>query len=90
MSGEKYKMYHDQECCECVYIESIVGDVEDLVGNPILVAEERSEDYEDDDGDGLWTFYALATIKGHVDIRWNGTSSGYYSVAVDFEKVEKG
>lgn len=41
--GEIYTQYHDQDCCEDVSVDSIVGDLDDLVGSPILKAEEASQ-----------------------------------------------
>lgn len=87
--GEQYRLFHVQECCEWVTIESIVGDINDLVGVPVLMAEEATSEGEPrEERSATWTFYKLATIKGYVDIRWFGESNGYYSETVDFERVE--
>ena len=90
-----YKLWHNQDCCESVYVESVVGDLSDLVGVPILMAEEVSsredpEGYVDESYSResfTWTFYKFATIKGYVDIRWYSSSNGYYSESVDFDEV---
>ena len=40
--NKHYMLYHEQDCCEDVYLEDVAGDLEDLVGSPILRAEKRS------------------------------------------------
>lgn len=90
-NGRCFKLAHAQDCCEDVYIESIVGDLEDLVDCEILVADEVSDDESPSVGEVQeyyrWTFYKLATRKGYVDIRWFGTSNGYYSMEAELREV---
>lgn len=77
--NKQFCLEHIQDCCEDVYIESIVGDLSDLIDSEILLAEEAYEEDESASEHGSWSFYKLATIKGYVDIRFYGSSNGYYS-----------
>ena len=92
-----FTFYHEDDCCECVQVEDVVGDLNDLVGKPLDIVEVVR--YDDTMPEGMdlavpsesyvWTFYKFATIKGWVDVRWLGESNGYYSEEVDFKGVRK-
>jgi hypothetical protein len=79
-----------------VYVEDITGDIEDIIGSPIILAAEEGntnyaeveEDY--DNRERVWTFYKLGTEKGNITIRWYGCSNGYYACNVDLKELEVG
>ena len=90
-SGEIYKMYHQQSCCESVIIEDVCGDVSDLIGSPIIRAQESSNNDDkphEYSESWTWTFYRISTAKGQVVIRWLGESNGYYGESVDFSRIK--
>ncbi|MEN9436586.1 MAG: hypothetical protein RIR09_1241 [Pseudomonadota bacterium] len=94
VDGSKYQMYHSQDCCESVSVDDIEGDLSDLIGLPITLAEESSNSDPLPDQDVgeycesfTWTFYRIATARGFVVIRWFGESNGYYSESVSFAKI---
>ena len=89
---DRYVFFHQQDCCESVCIDDIVGDLSDLEGEPLLIADEvdgeSPADFEAYES-YTWTFYKFATRKGYVDVKWLGQSNGYYSESVDlgYEKI---
>lgn len=93
--GAKVTMWHQDDCCETVELVDIDGDLADLLGTPLTMAEEvtNSEDPPPSDytpESYTWTFYKFATVNGYVTLRWFGESNGYYSerVSVDHSPTE--
>lgn len=94
--GQTYQLHYYSDCCASCDVEDVCGDLSDLIGYPVLLAEEVSSsenpsdvkpetiEYQDS---FTWTFYKLATIKGSVTIRWYGSSNGYYSERATFERI---
>lgn len=86
--GRHFRFAHQQDCCESVIIEDICGGLADLVGAPIVLAEEvtnADDPPAPEHADSYtWTFYRFATAKGTVTVRWLDESNGYYSESVDF------
>lgn len=44
-------LYHPQSCCENVYLAEVVGNFQQLIGNPILLAKEAVNE-QDKTADG--------------------------------------
>lgn len=96
---ERFTFYHQQDCCEFVRIEDISGDLSDLIGEPLLMAEDVSgmvtkpanPPFVDEYNDSYtYTFYKFATRKGYVDVRWFGESNGFYSEEVSLKHEKLG
>lgn len=85
--GVQWDMYHDFDCGASVSIAEVIGDINDLIGAPLVEAESVSRhDDGGDEGSRTWTFYKFRTAKGAVTIRWLGQSNGWYSEEVTFKK----
>lgn len=82
--GSSLEMYHEQDCCEEVWIEDIesnknIDDYKDAVVIDMYVTTAENTASSES---GTFTFYNLNTSKGSINIRWNGESNGYYSEEV--------
>jgi hypothetical protein len=93
--GRRYRLFHDQDCCETVDLNDIIGEPVNLLNTPLLMASlVESEDIPPPEGRGTddsytWSFYKLGTLYGYVTLRWFGESNGYYSETVSFVEEEE-
>ena len=89
-----YAFYHEQDCCESVWLTQVDGISDKLIGSRIVIAEAVTKTGEDGvidtyDYDSItWSFYKIGTNKGMIDFRFQGESNGYYSETVDLIKIE--
>lgn len=94
-SGLVFTFLHYQDCCEDVYLEEIIGDIDDLIGHTVVMAEETSNSdlivgsscYQ---GESFtWTYYRMATERGLVVLRFFGSSNGYYAESVSVSVTQQ-
>jgi hypothetical protein len=91
--GVRVAFYHAPDCCEEVYLESVAGNLGNLMGRPITKATavtNRAHLNEVDSGEDsfTWTFYELGANWGTVTFRWFGASNGYYAESVSMRRLE--
>lgn len=94
--GETFVAYHAQDCCEKVGIHDIAGDLQSIIGWPIVEAshDEDSDEWPVDVEKPeflesfTWTTHRLKAANGvTVVIRWLGRSNGFYGERVYFRRT---
>jgi len=90
--GSRYVMRHEQDCCEVADAVDIDGDIQKLIGFPLLIAEVVSgitaRQKDEYDESWTWTFYKFANIKGYITMAWYVSSNGYYSEDIAISEVK--
>lgn len=84
-----YTMFHNTNCCESVKLTDFdLEELENLVGESLIMSSCETQYEETDDYSKLYTFYKLGNTKGYSTIRWTGTTDSCYSISVTFIKIE--
>ena len=83
-----YAFYHEQSCCEYVWLTQVDGISDKIIGSRIVIAEVVTDEKSVAGGSITWSFYKIGTNKGMIDFRFQGESNGYYSETVDLIKIE--
>lgn len=86
--GLTLKFYHEQDCCESVWLEDGFDDLKSMIGKEILDIEyifnQTDEPLEDVDDSYTWHYTNIKTIDKDCQLRFFGTSNGFYSEDIDF------
>ena len=83
-----YAFYHEQDCCESVYLTQVDGISDKIIGSRIVIAEVVTDEKDTEHSHITWSFYKIGTNKGMIDFRFQGESDGGYSEIVNLVKVE--
>lgn len=83
-----FTFYHEQDCCEHVYIADTVGEPMSLKGWKLLLVDMEATRESSCDGDEskTTTVVKFVTDENTVSVKWIGESNGYYSESVDLRE----
>ena len=87
--GEKdyrYGIRHFQDCCESVSLDSVDGNIHNMIGKKITDAYSMISDlpYEEYSGSGTRSVYRIVAEDDYLWLEWRGRSNGYYGEGVTF------
>jgi hypothetical protein len=90
--GTIYTLTHIQDCCENVRVYGTVGNIDDVLNEEVIAAEDtnpmdnpNAPDYKYYES-ATWSQFRIVTNKGTFEIWWLGESNGYYSETVSVIK----
>ena len=90
--GSSYTLTHIQDCCEHVRVYGTVGNIDDVLNEEVIAAEDtnpmdnpNAPDYKYYES-ATWSQFRIVTNKGSFEIWWLGESNGYYSETVSVIK----
>ena len=90
--GSIYTLTHIQDCCEHVRVYGSVGNIDDVLNEEVIAAEDtnpmdnpNAPDYKIYDS-ATWSQFRIVTNKGTFEIWWLGESNGYYGETVSVIK----
>ena len=86
-SGRRYKIWHEQDCCESVEIAGCDGAFASLIGRKIVEVTHDEDSTETEDGSQTKTAITFRTDESTVISRWIGYSNGYYSESVTIAEI---
>lgn len=88
-NGYALYLYHARNCCESVYLSEGEDELSSLVGETLISYDhihggnESSEFFEKE-----WNFVNIVTDKSSVQLRFDGSHNGYYSVSISSSLVD--
>jgi len=89
-SGKKFKIYHSQDCCEHVFLESVQGEWKELIGQTINEVSNLEKDASDEEqyNHATRTILKFKADYDTVITKWYGSSNGYYSESVNIRELK--
>lgn len=88
--GKQYIMRHEQSCCEYVRHSHTIGRPKDLIGAPLIFANDDHAEPADHPNmakpscdSHTWTVFQFHTATARLEVWWLGESNGYYSEDVN-------
>lgn len=94
--NNQFRFYHDQECCESVYIYDCNDDLKVLENKKLeSVFYDCIHNVDPDDITNsdqyresfTWTNVYFVTNEKTVCVRWYGESNGYYNETIDIQEI---